>query len=187
MLTAWLISSDPKNVENRNYIFLDTVVSNTGIKVLDATNIKELNRLLLDPTVNERFDITLTDSVETNSPLGSLNQQEYEAELERFRIPHFHYTDEIRHIKDGGVYIDVLLVTKEWVRLHITAGTAIIIPAGLYHSISLDEHYFVVATGYYISKGLNDEYVPIYYREESDPVTDIYRNTLNAIKYETMA
>ncbi|XP_067933330.1 uncharacterized protein [Watersipora subatra] len=133
-------------------------VEQAGVKLNKLEKIDDF-----DPKdFTQRFDITLTDSVATNQPLGDLSQEAYEAELARYRRPHFHFTDEMRLIKDGSCYIDIQITDQKWARLYLSTGDQIIIPAGVFHSISLGKNWFVKASGYYKSRGLENEYLPRY-------------------------
>ncbi|CCL98377.1 uncharacterized protein FIBRA_00372 [Fibroporia radiculosa] len=63
----------------------------------------------------------------------------YEANLKKFYHEHMHEDEEIRYIIEGGGYFDVREhTTDSWVRLHLSAGDMIVLPAGIYHRFGLD-------------------------------------------------
>eukprot|EP00245_Coleochaete_scutata_P002985 TRINITY_DN14246_c0_g1_i1.p1 TRINITY_DN14246_c0_g1~~TRINITY_DN14246_c0_g1_i1.p1 ORF type:complete len:322 (-),score=25.71 TRINITY_DN14246_c0_g1_i1:997-1962(-) len=51
---------------------------------------------------------------------------------------HIHAGDEIRCVLEGSGYLDVRDLLDRWVRIHVCAGDLVVIPAGMYHRISLD-------------------------------------------------
>ncbi|KAF9812728.1 hypothetical protein IEO21_06036 [Rhodonia placenta] len=63
----------------------------------------------------------------------------FEATMKRFYSEHMHEDEEIRYIIEGSGFFDVReFTTDEWVRLHLSAGDMIVLPAGIYHRFSLD-------------------------------------------------
>lgn len=145
---------------------IEALLSRCGVRLSKLASTNGDEKLKEDFVL--RFDITLTDSVTTNLPPGDLNQQEFEEEMARFSKPHFHYTDEIRFIKEGSCYIDIRTETGVWVRTHLQASDVINIPAGLVHSVGLDAHQYVKASGFYKSRGLCDDYIPRYECDEEN-------------------
>lgn len=174
MPQAWLKSNEILVKDGNKAI--NKLVESAGVVLSKLSIIDGDIKLRSDFT--PRFDVILTDSVNTNSPPGHLNQAEYEEELDRFKRPHFHYTDEIRFIKAGGCYFDIQSVTGEWVRLRLQSGDAIFLPAGLFHCVFLDEKQHVKVSGYFRSRGLGDEYVPIYACEDNHPVKALYYSSI---------
>jgi len=64
---------------------------------------------------------------------------QYESNLKKFYHEHMHEDEEIRFIIEGSGYFDVREhATDAWVRLHLSAGDMIVLPAGIYHRFSLD-------------------------------------------------
>jgi len=64
---------------------------------------------------------------------------DFEANLKKFYHEHMHEDEEIRFIIEGSGFFDVReQPTDAWVRLHLSAGDMIVLPAGIYHRFSLD-------------------------------------------------
>ncbi|KAF8524886.1 RmlC-like cupin domain-containing protein [Hysterangium stoloniferum] len=64
----------------------------------------------------------------------------FEANTKAFFDEHMHGHDEIRFILDGSGFSDVRETpTEAWIRLPLSAGDLLVIPAGMYHRFTLDE------------------------------------------------
>ncbi|KAJ3146590.1 hypothetical protein HDU86_008472 [Geranomyces michiganensis] len=83
---------------------------------------------------------------------------DYDATLKRFFTVHMHEDEEIRYLLEGSGYFDVQAAPRrerenakeqeddeeeEWIRIALTAGEMIILPAGMYHRFTLDENNFL--------------------------------------------
>ncbi|KAJ3170502.1 1,2-dihydroxy-3-keto-5-methylthiopentene dioxygenase [Geranomyces variabilis] len=74
---------------------------------------------------------------------------DYDATLQKFFTVHMHEDEEIRYLLEGSGYFDVQAPRKEgeedeeWIRIALTAGEMIILPAGMYHRFTLDENNFL--------------------------------------------
>ncbi|KAI8823639.1 ARD/ARD' family-domain-containing protein, partial [Fimicolochytrium jonesii] len=58
--------------------------------------------------------------------------------LTRFFEEHCHPDEEIRLIRDGSAYMDIRDANDEWIRLRLSPGVHIVLPAGIYHRFTLD-------------------------------------------------
>lgn len=97
----------------------------------------EINRIASERSYKNRDTINVT-----REGLGDA----YESKIKMFFEEHLHEDEEIRYILSGSGYFDVRENrSDEWIRIAVSEGDLLVLPAGIYHRFTLDVSDRIVA------------------------------------------
>lgn len=123
-LNADIYENDPelqKIREERGYSYMDIITIHPD-KLPDYGN-KVGYAIFIDLVYNENHFLIIIPAFQ----------------VKMFYEEHLHVDDEIRYILDGSSYFDVRDKDDRWIRLAVSKGDLITLPAGIYHRFTVDE------------------------------------------------
>jgi len=144
MVRAWFMddSTEDQRFEHMRYppdfLDLETVRKITGVLHWKLNPETFETDGVLDKIRMER-GYTYHDMIE----IAPYTLPEYEERIKIFFTEHLHTDEEIRFIIDGSGYFDVRAINEAWIRIEVTKGDLIILPAGVYHRFTLDRNDYI--------------------------------------------
>ncbi|XP_063244787.1 acireductone dioxygenase-like [Bacillus rossius redtenbacheri] len=151
MVQAWFMDSskqDQRLEHHRTppkYLTLDELFKKSGVEYfkLDPENYAEELDML-----KKKRGYTYEDNITCSKEC----LENYEEKLKTFFAEHLHTEEEIRFVLQGSGYFDVRDINEEWIRIAVSPGDLIIIPAGIYHRFTLDTRNFIQAKRFFIGQ-----------------------------------
>ncbi|KAI0210344.1 1,2-dihydroxy-3-keto-5-methylthiopentene dioxygenase [Lamellibrachia satsuma] len=134
MVRAWYVDEsggETGNVPHDDQLLdLDRVKTRTGIRYYKI-NVYVPDDPELEKAKQE-LDIRCEDTVVIKQ-----DTPDDKEEAKKFGKEHLHGDDEIRLTLGGGAYFDVRDTQDRWVRLDMVKGDLIVLPAGIYHRLTM--------------------------------------------------
>lgn len=145
MVTAWLMDSSDEDQRAPHRREPNVEVSLEELKKVGCTywrmnteKYEEGDKYLEDPDLvklREELGYSYTDMVVVSQE----KLPNYLEKLKSFFTEHLHTDDEVRYFVDGSGYFDVRSGKDEWVRIAMSKGDMMSLPAGIYHRFTLDD------------------------------------------------
>lgn len=152
MVKAWFMDDSdldqrlPHHVDPPEYVSLD-MLKEIGVEhwYFDPTNFR------CDP----RFEKLKRDrgySYEDEIQVSPSSLENYEIKIRSFFEEHIHTDEEIRYVLEGSGYFDVRDLSDRWIRIEVTKGDMIVLPAGIYHRFTLDRNNYIKALRLFVGE-----------------------------------
>ena len=71
--------------------------------------------------------------------------ENYEEKIKSFYDEHIHTQDEVRYILEGSGFFDIRDLRNSWIRIEVTKGDLISLPAGMFHRFTTDQKNYIKA------------------------------------------
>ncbi|XP_055845724.1 acireductone dioxygenase [Episyrphus balteatus] len=153
MVKAWYMDNEPTDqrlehhLNPKVFLELDELLKKTGVEYfqIDADNYKN-DALLAD--IRKKRNYSYEDEINCSKEC----LPDYENKLKSFFTEHLHTDEEIRFVIDGSGYFDVRDDYEKWIRIAVSKGDMIVIPAGIYHRFTLDVNNYIKAKRYFVGE-----------------------------------
>ncbi|XP_046384389.1 1,2-dihydroxy-3-keto-5-methylthiopentene dioxygenase isoform X1 [Ischnura elegans] len=151
MVSAWLMDNDSgdQRLEHHRsppvFVSLDDLSKTAGVEYFKV-NLESLDTELED--IKRKRGYSYEDEINISRD----HLPNYEEKLKIFFQEHLHTDEEIRLVLEGSGYFDVRDHEENWVRILVTPGDLLILPAGIYHRFTLDTNNFIRAKRYFVGE-----------------------------------
>lgn len=109
----------------------DAALNRIGVLAYHFNSIDDVNALAAERGYKNRDEVTVSPDA-----MGAI----YEEKVKIFFQEHMHEDEEIRYIMDGEGFFDVRGKDDNWVRIRMSKGDLIVLPAGIYHRFTTDRN-----------------------------------------------
>ncbi|KAJ3813494.1 Acireductone dioxygenase ARD family [Lentinula lateritia] len=138
-------------------------------EILSSIKVESWN-IPVDEWYEEKLDAIAKERAYKNRDVITLSKEnlgeDFEEKIKVFYKEHIHEDDEIRYILSGGGFFDVRQAsTNAWIRLAVSPGDLLVIPAGIYHRFTVNEGNMAQAVRLFKDE---PKWMAIYRGEESD-------------------
>ncbi|KAJ3867634.1 Acireductone dioxygenase ARD family [Lentinula novae-zelandiae] len=143
--------------------------SSVDVETLKRIKVESWN-IPVEKGYEEKLDDIAKERAYKNSDVITLSKEnlgeDFEEKIKVFYKEHIHEDEEIRYILSGGGFFDVRQAsTDAWIRLAVSPGDLLVIPAGIYHRFTVNEGNMAQAVRLFKDE---PKWMAIYRGEESD-------------------
>ncbi|XP_054268526.1 acireductone dioxygenase-like [Macrosteles quadrilineatus] len=153
MVRAWYMDSsdEDQRLEHHlnppQFVNLEHLYATTGVEYFKLGDESGIDREYLEKIKKER-NYAYEDEITCSRDC----LPDYDTKLKIFFKEHLHTDEEIRLVVEGSGYFDVRDKDDKWVRIEVTPGDLLILPAGIYHRFTLDSKNFIKARRFFIGE-----------------------------------
>ncbi|CUS09505.1 unnamed protein product [Tuber aestivum] len=130
------ITGDQREDHDSGAVISGAALNQIGVLTHHFDSVDDVNALATERGYKNRDEVTISPSA-----LGDL----YEGKVKTFFHEHLHEDEEIRYVLDGHGFFDVRSKDDCWVRISVSKGDLIILPAGIYHRFTTDKNNYIKA------------------------------------------